>query len=62
MPANTSDEIRNRMRNAIAHLDRYANRSGSFDGEWLDTLATIGLAEHELDMIREIVHHALRQP
>jgi hypothetical protein len=58
--ANPSDEIRERMRNATDLLAGYANRSGSF--EMLDVLAVLGMVEHQIDMAREVAHHALRQP
>jgi hypothetical protein len=59
MPADPSDEIRERMRNAIGLLEGYANRSGPL--EMLEVLSVLGLVEHEIDMAREAAHHALRQ-
>jgi hypothetical protein len=57
-----SDEIRARLQTAIQRLERFAHGSGSLRQELLDVLVVVGLAEHELELIKSVVRHALRAP
>jgi hypothetical protein len=57
-----SDEIRARLQTAITRLEYYARGTGSLRLELLDVLVTIGLVEHELEMVKSAARHALRAP
>lgn len=53
-----SAEIRARLQTAITRLEGIARGSGALD--MLDTLASIGLVEHELEIAKAAARHALR--